>query len=298
MPNRTLLAGENAENSAPVMKADLKHLLPAFRALHKHTRMTRFCMALIDLSGTLHVDDQAQPGAVAAIDRLRQSGIPLRFVTNTTKESKRLIHQRLLNMGFHIKIDEIFTSLTAARKILEAKKWRPWFIVSDEAMEDFDGLPTENPNAVVIGLAPEKLNHENMNKAFDMIFNQGAHLVAIHKSRYYQTKHGLALGPGAFVTGLEYATDTKAQVVGKPDAAFFLSAIPGSLCTHKLNEIVMIGDDIRDDVGGALKAGLSAILVRTGKYKAGDEAKIEPSHPTFIANDIVEAVNYILEDEL
>lgn len=235
------------------------------------------------------------PGAVAAIDRLRQTGIPIRFVTNTTKESKRILHQRLVAMGFHIKLDEIFTSLTAARKILEAKKWRPWLLVADEALEDFDGINTDDPNAVVIGLAPEKLDYETMNKAFNMVFNEGAHLVAVHKSRYYQTKHGLALGPGAFVTGLEYATDTKAQVVGKPDAAFFLSAIPGFLSTHKLNEIVMIGDDVKDDVLGAMKTGLSAILVRTGKYKTGDEDKIE-RQPTFIANDIVEAVSYILEE--
>lgn len=34
----------------------------------------------------------------------------------------------------------------------------------------------------------------------------------------------------------------------------------------------MIGDDVRDDVGGAISAGLQAgILVRTGKYLAGDE---------------------------
>ena len=57
----------------------------------------------------------------------------------------------------------------------------------------------------------------------------------------------------------------------------------------------MIGDDIRDDIGGALKAGLSAILVRTGKYKTGDEGKIE-AQPTFIASNIVEAIEYILED--
>ncbi|XP_055329851.1 haloacid dehalogenase-like hydrolase domain-containing protein 2 [Paramacrobiotus metropolitanus] len=274
---------------------DLKPLLPTFRVLHRHAKMTRFCMALFDLSGTLHVDDHAIPGAVQAIDRLRQTGMPLRFVTNTTKESKRMLHQRLTAMGFHINPDEIFTSITAARKILEAKKWRPWLLVSDEAMEDFEGLPTNDPDAVVIGLAPEKLNYENMNKAFNMVLNDGAHLVAIHKSRYYQTKHGSALGPGAFVTGLEYATDTKAQVVGKPDAAFFLSAIPGVLSTHKLNEIVMIGDDVRDDVCGAMKAGLSAILVKTGKYREGDENKIEP-HPTFIASDVVQAVQYILEE--
>jgi len=49
----------------------------------------------------------------------------------------------------------------------------------------------------------------------------GAPLVAIHKARYYKRKDGLALGPGPFVTGLEYATDCKATVVGKPEKTFF-----------------------------------------------------------------------------
>lgn len=49
----------------------------------------------------------------------------------------------------------------------------------------------------------------------------GAPLIAIHKARYYKRKDGLALGPGPFVTGLEYATDCKATVVGKPENTFF-----------------------------------------------------------------------------
>ena len=122
-------------------------------------------------------------GAVDAIDRLRASGIAFRFVTNTTKESKRALHSRLSSLGFHINLEEIFTSMTAARKILEAKKWRPWLIVADEAMEDFEGIPQDNPNAVVVGLAPDKLNYANINLAFDMVLNRGAHLMAIHKSR-------------------------------------------------------------------------------------------------------------------
>ena len=39
---------------------------------------------LIDLAGVLHVGDQAIPGAVDALARLRAAGIPLRFLTNTT----------------------------------------------------------------------------------------------------------------------------------------------------------------------------------------------------------------------
>lgn len=49
----------------------------------------------------------------------------------------------------------------------------------------------------------------------------GAPLIAIHKARYYKRKDGLALGPGPFVTGLEYATDCQATVVGKPEKTFF-----------------------------------------------------------------------------
>lgn len=68
----------------------------------------------------------------------------------------------------------------------------------------------------------------------------GAPLIAIHKARYYKRKDGLALGPGPFVTALEYATDTKATVVGKPEKTFFLEALRGIGCEPE--EAIMIGD--------------------------------------------------------
>lgn len=34
-------------------------------------------------------------------------------------------------------------------------------------------------------------------------------------------------------------------------------------------QTVMIGDDVTDDVLGAINAGMKAILVRTGKYRKG-----------------------------
>lgn len=68
----------------------------------------------------------------------------------------------------------------------------------------------------------------------------GAALIAVHKARYYKRKDGLALGPGPFVTALEYATDTKATVVGKPEKTFFLEALRGTGCEPE--EAVMIGD--------------------------------------------------------
>lgn len=68
----------------------------------------------------------------------------------------------------------------------------------------------------------------------------GAPLIAIHKARYYKRKDGLALGPGPFVTGLEYSTDTQATVVGKPEKTFFLEALRDLNCGPE--DAVMIGD--------------------------------------------------------
>lgn len=98
--------------------------------------------------------------------RLRQSGIAVKFITNATKESKSGLHNKLTRLGFDIKHDEIFTSLTAARKLVEAEKLRPFCLLQDDAKEDFAGLDMTNPNAVVVGLAPDYFTYEYLNQAF------------------------------------------------------------------------------------------------------------------------------------
>lgn len=66
----------------------------------------------------------------------------------------------------------------------------------------------------------------------------GASLIAIHEGRYYKRSDGLALGPGAFIKGLEYSSNVKAEVVGKPTIGFFKAAL------GEINpaQAVMIGD--------------------------------------------------------
>nr|XP_006003598.2 PREDICTED: haloacid dehalogenase-like hydrolase domain-containing protein 2 [Latimeria chalumnae] len=215
---------------------------------------------LIDLSGTLHIEDSAVPGAQEALKRLRDAPVALKFVTNTTKECKAALFERLKKLEFDISEAEIFTSLTAARNVLEQKHIRPLLLVEDSALKDFKGIDTNDPTAVVVGLAPEQFNYKTLNKAFRLILD-GAPLIAIHKARYYQKKDGLSLGPGPFVTALEYATDTQATVVGKPEKTFFLEALKSIGCDPE--EALMIGDDARDDIGGAQNAGMLGILVKT-----------------------------------
>jgi hypothetical protein len=34
------------------------------------------------------------------------------------------------------------------------------YLLTESAFEDFEGIPTNDPNAVVVGLAPEQFNYE------------------------------------------------------------------------------------------------------------------------------------------
>ncbi|XP_066597038.1 haloacid dehalogenase-like hydrolase domain-containing protein 2 [Prorops nasuta] len=255
--------------------------------------MAKLKMVLIDLSGTLHIDNSVITGAVEALNRLRSTNINIKFVTNTTKESKNLLYNRLINLGFKIDKEEIFSSLEAARRVIISKQLKPLLFLDEQAVEDFEDLITdEKPNAILVGLAPDKFKYEILNEAFRLLLD-GATLIAIHEGKYYKRPDGLALGPGAFIKALEYSAKVRAEVVGKPTANFFKAAL-GDI---KPEEAIMIGDDVNDDVAGAQAIGIKGILVQTGKYRENDENTIDPP-PTKVCPSIVEAIDAIINSAI
>ena len=87
-------------------------------------------------------------------------------------------------------------------------------------------------------------------------------------TRYWRAADGLRIDVGAFVAALETASGCRTEVLGKPSPAFF-EAARARLDTQP-RETVMIGDDIVGDIGGAQRAGLLGVLVRTGKFRESD----------------------------
>uniref|UniRef100_A0A182Y1Y8 Haloacid dehalogenase-like hydrolase domain-containing protein 2 n=1 Tax=Anopheles stephensi TaxID=30069 RepID=A0A182Y1Y8_ANOST len=223
-------------------------------------------LALIDLSGTLHVDDQPTEGAVDALKRLRAHGVKVKFVTNTTKESVGSLFARLCKIGFELEREEIYGSLAAAAEYVRKNKLNPYYLLTDDARTDMPpNDPTRPTDSVVVGLAPERFSYEHMNEAFRVLRQKrDVQLVAIHEGRYYKAKDGIALGPGCFVKGLEYSSGVATVCIGKPNEYFFRSALPEGVAVE---ECVMIGDDPNDDCLGAMSIGMKGYLVETGKYQ-------------------------------
>ena len=87
-------------------------------------------------------------------------------------------------------------------------------------------------------------------------------------TRYWLAPDGISLDVAPFAAALEHATGRKPTVLGKPAKSFYHAAAADLGLAPA--EVLMIGDDVETDVGGAQAAGLKGALVRTGKFQSSD----------------------------
>jgi HAD superfamily hydrolase (TIGR01458 family) len=249
---------------------------------------------LLDLAGVVYEGQEAVPGAAAAVARLREAGLHLRFVTNTTWSTKQTILKRLAGFGVEVTDSELFTPAQAATTWLVENGCRPHLLVHPDLTAEFEDEFGGSGRAVVVGDAGRGFDYASLNRAFRELID-GAPLLALAKNRMFKDADGkLSLDAGAFVAALEFASGREAIVLGKPAPAFYDAALASMNCPAE--DAVMVGDDAEADIAGALRAGVgAAVLVRTGKYRQGDERRFDPP-PTSTVDDLSAAADWILDN--
>ncbi|MEJ2533231.1 MAG: TIGR01458 family HAD-type hydrolase [Halioglobus sp.] len=239
---------------------------------------------LLDLSGVLYDGTELIPGAREAVARLQASGLKVRFVTNTSQKSRATLLEHLRGLGFEVGEGALFTAVDAAREWLRERGLRPYCLVHENIAAGFDVPDQGEPDAVLIADAAEGFTYERLNRALELCL-EGAPLVGVGYNRYYRSGGRMLLDAGAFIRAVEFAADVEATIVGKPSAEFFHRVLASA--EVQAGDALMVGDDVFGDVEGALKAGLRACLVRTGKYRRGDEGRI--SGDFRVVDSVVEA---------
>lgn len=247
---------------------------------------------LLDIAGVVHDGGTPAPGAAEAIARLRAASLPLRFLTNSTRNPKARTVAQLVSMGLEVAPADILTPAAVACDRLIADGLRPHLLIHPDLQEDFARCPTDGPPALVLGDAREHFTYDNLNAAL-RVLAQGAPFLALAANRVFRGADGqLNLDAGAFVRALEYGSGITAQVLGKPAPSYFHAG--AAQMGLPPDQVAMVGDDAESDVAGALNAGLGmAILVRTGKYRPGDDTAYAPA-PSAVAADLTRAVDLIL----
>jgi HAD superfamily hydrolase (TIGR01458 family) len=252
---------------------------------------------LLDVDGVLHVSREPIAGGAEAVKRLREDGHRLRFVTNSTTQTRTALTEQLRAMGIELEEEELQTTPRAAATTLAGR--RVLALTMHAIVGEFEGveLVGEDAEAVLVGGADETpetnlvFSYMNLARAFHEL-EAGADLYCLHKNRWWQTKHGPALDAGAFVAGLEYAAQVDATVLGKPSTAYFEAALKALDADAGLTW--MVGDDIEADIAGAQAHGMRTILVRTGKFRP-DAVEASRVRPEGIISSIAQLPDWLEE---
>jgi HAD superfamily hydrolase (TIGR01458 family) len=253
---------------------------------------------LLDIDGVLQVSGEVIPGAPGAVRALRKAGHGVHFVTNNTTRARSRLAGDLRALGIELEEADVTTTPLAAGKLLQGMRVLPLTMaaVHDDLAQHVT-LVDDGAEAVLVGGADESdetgevFAYENLNRAFAAL-RDGARLVCLHKNRWWQTSHGPLLDAGAFVAGLEYAAESRAEIVGKPTAAYFESAL--AELEARPREAIMVGDDVEADIGGAKAIGMRGVLVRTGKFRPASLEEADPQ-PDAVIDSIAELPAWLEE---
>ncbi len=228
------------------------------------------------MDGVLYLAEQAIPGVREVLDWLASNHIPHLFVTNTTSRPRSALVEKLGRLGILVNAEQILTPPIAATRWLTAHIDGPVALFVPPATQtEFDPLQavdldsTDPVAAVIIGDFGERWTFESLNHAFRWLMHDPRPvLIALGMTRYWRAEDGLRLDTAPFVKALEHASGRNAIVLGKPAAPFFEAALGEIHATA--SDTLMIGDDIRSDIGGAQAVGIRGLLVKTGKFRPED----------------------------
>jgi HAD superfamily hydrolase (TIGR01458 family) len=233
---------------------------------------------LFDLDGVIYNAEEPIAGAADVLAWAERRCVPHLFVTNTTSRSRSDLTAKLARFGIAARQDQILTPAVAAVEWLRSQTpGKVALLLKPAAQREFDALPRVEADAetgaayVVVGDLGPDWTYGALNRAFRLLHhNPEAVLLALGMTRYWQAPDGVSLDVAPFVAALEHATGRTAVVLGKPARPFFHAAA-GRLGLPA-PQVLMIGDDIATDVGGAQGAGLRGALVQSGKFRPLDLA--------------------------
>jgi HAD superfamily hydrolase (TIGR01458 family) len=246
----------------------------------------------IDVDGTL-TDGVLGPALSGAVEALRsvRGRRPVRLVSNTTSIPHREFAARLIAQGLLDAPTSLLTPAASARRVLPARGHDSGILlVEPEARADYAWFH-DDPSGAAVVLATEAhdLTVRELQPAFRRIL-EGAAFYALQRNRYFRRRGRLVTDLGPVAAFLAYATGREPETLGKPSPLLY-DAIAGEAGVRR-EELLMVGDDAEFDVSASVALGMAGVLVRTGKYREGDESRVTPG-PTAVIASVAELPGWL-----
>ena len=254
---------------------------------------------LVDMDGTIFIEDRLLPGAKAWVELLNEKALDYFFLTNNSSRSRLEYVEKLKGLGLVVPEEKIFTSGEATaiylKKFISAASL---YVVGTPALiaefERYGFIITDaDPDAVVLGF-DTTLTYEKLWKLCDFVV-AGKPYIATHPDINCPTENGFKPDVGAMIELVAASNGRRPDVVvGKPNAPI-VNAL-AEKTGLPLEAHCMIGDRLYTDIALG-KWGITTALVLSGETKKEDLAD-SPFEPDFVVSDIAEMgdiLRFVLE---
>jgi phosphoglycolate/pyridoxal phosphate phosphatase family enzyme len=256
-----------------------------------------FAGYVLDLDGTVYLGDELLPGAASTLQRLRELGARIVFVTNNPLHSAAQYAERLTRLGVATTAEDVVTALDALALYLHAHHaGRTLLLIAEAAVDErlreegftVTGQP-EEAHVVTVSFDRE-FDYAKLLAAYRAVRHHGAAIVATNPDPYCPTPDGGLPDCAAMLAALEACTGQRAEaIVGKP-SAHMAAAFMARLDVDPADTAV-VGDRLATDVAMAREVGAAGILVLTGAttVDAVATAEVKPDY-------VLDGIHQLLPD--
>lgn len=260
--------------------------------------MTDFRSVVLDVDGTLVRGDHPLPGAIEAVERLRERNLDILLFSNNPTRSPADYADRLADLGFAVGPDDVLTSGALTADYVAAEhSGEATFLLGESGLREMlgaRGVPlVSDPDAaeVVVASIDREFTYERLRETLWAL--DGAAFVATDPDRTIPAPDRPVPGSGPIIAAVSDAANRDPDVMlGKP--AYSAAQEVEARVAGRDEEILIVGDRLDTDIMLGERAGMTTALVLSGVSTRTD-AEASSVAPEYVLDSVADVAELLGE---
>lgn len=254
---------------------------------------------LLDMDGTIYLDDHLFDGTLEFLDYVKSIGGRYLFLTNNSSKGIDKYVEKLDRIGIEATADDFLTSTDATIAYLHGKDHKKIYAFGTESFRRQladAGLPVTDKFEEGIDCLclsnDQELTFKKLEDASVLLLRHEVDYIATNPDWVCPTWYGSVPDCGSFAEMLWRVSGKRPQFIGKPQPDMVYLALEKT--GYGKDDAIVIGDRLYTDIACGVNAGIASAFVLSGE---GTLADLEASEkkPTYVFDNIRAILNAIKE---